>query len=158
MGYEQYHRKWLEPILGIEEDTFPTQDIGDINCKEGRLLTFPNVFQHQVQPFELEDESKPGHRKILAFFLVDPHVRVLSTANVPVQREDWQQRLMSGCDPLVRLPNELRLMVAEILGDDFPISMEKAKMIRERLMEERKVYRLENTKLWEVDVVSLCEH
>ena len=39
--------------------------------------------------FELDDKSKEGYRKIVAFFLVDPMIEVLSTANVPPQRPDW---------------------------------------------------------------------
>ncbi|OJD23982.1 hypothetical protein ACJ73_04661 [Blastomyces percursus] len=58
----------------------------------GRLLTFPNVLQHRVSPFHLEDASKPGHKKILALFLVDPNIRVISSANVPCQRRDsWAE-------------------------------------------------------------------
>ncbi|KAH1647329.1 hypothetical protein KXX16_009435 [Aspergillus fumigatus] len=30
-----------------------------------------------------------GHRKILAFLLVDPHLSMISSANVPPQQEDW---------------------------------------------------------------------
>ena len=43
------------------------------------LLAFPNVVQHRVSPFRLADPTRPGHRKLLALFLVDPHIRILST-------------------------------------------------------------------------------
>ncbi|OJJ40832.1 hypothetical protein ASPWEDRAFT_178657 [Aspergillus wentii DTO 134E9] len=33
--------------------------------------------------------SRDSHRKILALFLVDPNMRVISSANMPPQREDW---------------------------------------------------------------------
>jgi hypothetical protein len=46
----------------------------------------------QVQPFKLADPAKPGVRKILVFFLVDPGTPVLSTARVPPQRLDWMVR------------------------------------------------------------------
>ena len=58
-------------------------------CTEGRLVTFPNTVQHRVAPFALADPTKPGHRKILALFLIDPHRRVISTANVPPQQAEW---------------------------------------------------------------------
>ncbi|KAJ7302345.1 hypothetical protein DFH08DRAFT_977921 [Mycena albidolilacea] len=48
------------------------QDIGAAVTKAGRALAWPNLFQHCVSPFELADRAKPGHRKIFAFFLVDP--------------------------------------------------------------------------------------
>ncbi|KAJ6184217.1 hypothetical protein N7519_005518 [Penicillium mononematosum] len=58
----------------------------------GRLLTFPNTLQHRVSPFSLADNTKPGHRKILALFLVDPNLRIISSANVPPQDELWWKR------------------------------------------------------------------
>jgi hypothetical protein len=47
------------------------------------LLAFPNIFQHKVEPFELVDKSKNGHRKILVFFIVDPGVKITSTKDIP---------------------------------------------------------------------------
>ncbi|KAI1311823.1 hypothetical protein F5Y03DRAFT_410061 [Xylaria venustula] len=68
------------------------QRLGRAVTREGRLIAFPNVLGHQVQPFKLADETRPSHRKILAMFLVDPHVCVLSTSVVPPQRKDWWAR------------------------------------------------------------------
>ncbi len=42
-----------------------------------------------MSPFRLKDPSKPGHRRFIALWLVDPHQRIISTANVPPQRLDW---------------------------------------------------------------------
>ncbi|PGG99365.1 hypothetical protein AJ79_08559 [Helicocarpus griseus UAMH5409] len=158
IGYEQNHYEWLNVIFGVENQESTVQDVGAVNCKEGRLLTFPNIFQHRVQPFQLEDRTKPGHRKILALFLVDPGVRVLSTASVPVQRRDWWQRMWRTDGLMDKLPPELQLMVMERMTGGFPISMEEAKEIRERLMAERKVFIRENEVEWKRDVISLCEH
>ena len=49
----------------------------------------------QVQPFELADSSKAGHRKILCFFLVDPNNRVPSTLDCPPQQAEWLKREVS---------------------------------------------------------------
>ena len=114
------------------------QEIGRVVTREGRLLAFPNVFQHRVAPFKLEDPSKPGHRKILALFLIDPHCRVISTANVPPQQKDWWSPKIRDSERLAKLPGEI---VDQIMEDvDFPISLEEAKELRLKLMEERKVY------------------
>ena len=43
------------------------REIGGIEAKEDRVVVFPNMFQHHVDPFELKDKTKPGHRKILCF-------------------------------------------------------------------------------------------
>jgi hypothetical protein len=42
-----------------------------------------------VGPFQLADLTRPGHRKILALFLVDPNIRITSTENIPPQKYDW---------------------------------------------------------------------
>jgi hypothetical protein len=37
----------------------------------------------------LKDPAKPGHRRFIALWLVDPNVRIISTANVPPQQLNW---------------------------------------------------------------------
>ncbi|KAK4224486.1 hypothetical protein QBC38DRAFT_511743 [Podospora fimiseda] len=75
--------------LGTGEGGTTVQNFGSVETREGRLLAFPNVFHHRVSPFRLEDPTKPGHRRFIALWLVDPHQRIISTANVPPQRLDW---------------------------------------------------------------------
>lgn len=126
-------------------------------CKEGRLLTFPNSLQHRVYPFELADKTKPGHRKMLALFLVDPNIRIISTAHVPSQRRDWWEKMVPWEGVFKGLPLELRNMVMSYL-DDFPIDMDKAKKQRLELMEERKYYVQDIEDSILVNTFSLCEH
>lgn len=45
--------------------------------------------QHRVSSFSLQDRTKPGHRRFIALWLVDPFQRIISTANVPPQQFDW---------------------------------------------------------------------
>ncbi|KAG8631442.1 hypothetical protein KVT40_000582 [Elsinoe batatas] len=129
----------LETLFGIEQNGRGVQDVGRTLTRQGRLLAFPNMVQHQVSPFSLEDKTRPGHRKILAFFLVNPKARILSTANVPPQRKDWWEEELRKTGSLDRVPEELqRYIVNEV--DHFPYGIEEATGIRERLMEERKSY------------------
>ncbi|KAL4923186.1 uncharacterized protein BDV17DRAFT_296611 [Aspergillus undulatus] len=79
----------LDHIDGRNTDSIK-QELGSVETKEGRLITFPNTLQHRVSPFSLEDPTRPGHRKILALSLMDPHHCVISSANVPPQRGDWR--------------------------------------------------------------------
>ncbi|KAG8411428.1 hypothetical protein J3458_015489 [Metarhizium acridum] len=68
-----------------------------------------SVLQHHVAPFRLADPARRGHRKILALFLVDSAVPVISTAKVPSQQEHWwldRLALSTG-----RLPPELTAMM-----------------------------------------------
>ncbi|EGE79440.1 hypothetical protein RJ035_004541 [Blastomyces gilchristii] len=157
IGYEQDQHGWLPLVFGCQNGNAPIQEIGNVVCKQGRLLTFPNILQHRVSPFQLEDPSKLGHRKILALFLVDPNIRIISSANVPCQRRDWWAEQVPWENITGRLPPELFNEVASHL-DDFPISMEDAKELRLELMEERKAVVVEQGQAMESYTFSLCEH
>jgi hypothetical protein len=133
-----------------------------VACKTGRLLTFPNLLQHRVLPFKLADPTKPGHRKILALFLVDPGIRIISTANVPPQQRDWWaeevvKEFNKGKTGLGKLSTELKEKVFEAV-DDFPVGIEEAKRIRLQLMEERSVFVVKHKDAFEQTEFSLCEH
>jgi hypothetical protein len=148
---------WSQPVFGLDNEEACVQNVGDIVCKEGRLITFPNILQHRVSPFELEDPRKPGHRKMLALFLIDPNIRVISTANVPPQQRDWwsEELKSSGC--FEQLAAELQEKVFDSV-DDFPIGIDEAKEIRLKLMDERKEYVVLQDKGFRSVTFSLCEH
>lgn len=115
------------------------QVIGHVLTREDRLLVFPNVLQHRVQPFGLADTTQPGHRKILALFLVDPSIRIPSTANVPPQQKDWWAKEINEQGLLNKLPSEIAdLVYDEVEG--FPLGLEQAKEVRAELMAERGAY------------------
>lgn len=108
-------------------------------------MAFPNLYQHQVQPFHLEDPTKPGHRKILVFFLVDPTQGVPSATNVAPQQREWVTEAMhkAGANSaLARLPVELLTMISE--GNDGTMSRLEAEEYRKELMDERTVFVEEN--------------
>ncbi|EKV12216.1 hypothetical protein PDIG_45410 [Penicillium digitatum PHI26] len=164
IGYEQGQFAFLQAVFGFGEDVDGngynrdiTQDLGAVACKEGRLLTFPNTVQHRVSPFSLVDQSKPGHRKILALFLVDPHRRIISSANVPPQQEDWGfERQNAVKQALARLPVELQNIVQDDL--DPVLTLEKAKEYRLELMKERGYRSGKNYQQFEAGDFYLCEH
>ncbi|KAF5383274.1 hypothetical protein D9615_005045 [Tricholomella constricta] len=161
---EQDDHDWLPAVFGCESYGPGIQDVGTVETREGRLLTWPNILQHQVQPFRLADPTKPGHRKIVALFLVDPGIRVVSTANVPCQQKEWWSEKVvaaGGKTPrgnaIAELPLELR---NHIFGDvdEFPIGLGEAKEVRLQLMEERKNFVVENGEAFAQHQFSLCEH
>lgn len=162
MHYPQGVHGWLTDVYGCENDEAAIQDVGSILCREDRLLTFPNSLQHQVQPFKLADPERPGHRKILALFLVDPAFPIISTANVPPQQRHWWSEKVaeafSGTEAAIgALSNELKDKVfAEV--DDFPIGLDEAKDLRLDLMEERKKYVIVQNNNFSSHSFSLCEH
>lgn len=132
----QHEYSALERHYGIEQDGAALQELGQVLTREGRMLAFPNVLQHRVHNFRLRDATRPGHRKILVMFLVDPHIRVLSTANVPPQQKDWWKDEVRKVGPLAALPLELfDKIIDEVEG--FPMGYEEACEVRDKLMAER---------------------
>ncbi|RMZ11120.1 hypothetical protein D0860_03560 [Hortaea werneckii] len=156
--YDQDDYAHFEKLYGVKNGGPGIQELGRVETKEGRVLAFPNVLQHRVEPFRLADPSRPGHRKIVALFLVDPYVRIPSTINVPPQRKDWwQESALASESRFGNLPPELVENVVRNV-DDFPIDLEEAKQLRLELMEERKVFvAAADAKLRE-DTFSFCEH
>jgi len=160
IGYAQDHHEWLSEVFGCEQYGPAVQEVGSVLCREGRLLSFPNTLQHRVQPFHLVDSTRKGHRKILALFLVDPGIRVISTANIPPQQKDWwsEEVLKNlGVDGLGKLSTELKEKIFDNV-DDFPIGIDEAKQLRLKLMEERSKYVVQQKELFEANEFSLCEH
>ncbi|KAL3479078.1 hypothetical protein BJX99DRAFT_255854 [Aspergillus californicus] len=165
ISYEQDRFEFLQEVFGFGDDVHgrnacqATQDIGGISTREGRLLTFPNILQHRVSPFALADPSKPGHRKILALFLVDPNRRIISSANVPPQREDWWEEKKDTIFKILprRLPVELQDMVIQHV-DVGHITMDEACAYRLELMEERTSRTKLDNEYFETADFSLCEH
>ncbi|KAL8992011.1 MAG: hypothetical protein Q9169_007449 [Polycauliona sp. 2 TL-2023] len=136
LPYPQNEHKAVQQIFGFDNYGPTIQNLGDVLTRQSRLLCFPNVMQHRVSPFRVADPSKPGVRKILALFLVDPHLRIISTANVPPQQHSWWSELVHEARVHEKMPPEL---VDKVLNDSgFPFSLDKAKEQREELMAERK--------------------
>lgn len=105
------------------------------------------------------DRAKPGHRKILALFLIDPDRRIISSANVPPQQANWGHEKRKLVNYLLsqRLPVELRDMIEENIESSF-ITMDEAKAYRLELMQERSVRTEEHNQWFESGSFSLCEH
>ncbi|MFF8507301.1 DUF4246 domain-containing protein [Streptomyces sp. NPDC015492] len=129
--YEQNDDGGLREVYGLEDEDALNQLLGSAATPEGRCLAFPNVLQHRVGSFRLADPTRPGHRKILAFFLVDPEQRIVSTSDVPPQ-QPW--------------------------AETSTMTREQAETFREELMKERKFFVDEhNEQVYEREF-SLCEH
>ncbi|MGA5329573.1 DUF4246 domain-containing protein [Streptomyces griseoincarnatus] len=129
--YAQDDHNGLREVYGLENEGALNQLLGSAATPEGRCLAFPNVLQHRVSPFRLQDPTRPGHRKILAFFLVDPSQTIVSTSDVPPQ-QPW--------------------------AETSTMTLEQAKAYREELMKERKFFVDEHNEQMYEREFSLCEH
>ncbi|NKI44632.1 DUF4246 domain-containing protein [Streptomyces physcomitrii] len=129
--YEQNDDNGLREVYGLEDEDALNQVLGSAPTPAGRCLAFPNILQHRVGSFRLADPTRPGHRKILAFFLVDPSKKIVSTSDVPPQ-QPW--------------------------SETSTMTREEAEGYREQLMHERKFFvDAHNEEVYEREF-SLCEH
>ncbi|KAL8942147.1 MAG: hypothetical protein Q9216_001832 [Gyalolechia sp. 2 TL-2023] len=156
LNYPQNEHRAAEQIYGIENEEPAIQNLGKVLTRESRLLCFPNVMQHRVSPFKLADPSQPGHRKLLALFLVDPHLKIISTENVPPQQHPWWRENVETAGIFHKLPLELAEHVLH--GTDFPITLKDAREQRLELMAERKDFGRQNENALMDRTYSLCEH
>ena len=117
------------------------QELGSVETIQGRCIAFPNVYQHQVQPFRLEDPTKAGVRKIFVAFLVDPtHTVPSATTVAPQQREIIRDAMLAADNSsrLGRLPAELIDIISG--GNDGTMSRTEAEAYRLELMDERTAF------------------
>ena len=120
------------------------QELGSIETVQGRCIAFPNIYQHQVQPFRLEDPTKPGFRKIFVAFLVDPTYTIPSaTIIAPQQREIIRDAMLTVDNSwLGRLPVELIDVISG--GNDGTMSRAEAEAYRLQIMNERTKFARKN--------------
>ncbi|KAI5804590.1 hypothetical protein EDC01DRAFT_610830 [Geopyxis carbonaria] len=134
---ELCRESWLFSIFGRQHGDSGLQPVGGVNIVQNRLVTFPNTLQHRVAPFSLEDRTIPGCRKMLALFLVDPHIRIASTAHVMPQQHEWWADRARRQNPVATLPAELAQMVVDAAGGGKGTSAAEARAIREQVVQER---------------------
>ncbi|KAJ2256877.1 hypothetical protein GGI13_001062 [Coemansia sp. RSA 455] len=117
----------IEPSQGGEEDPI-SQELGSVGIKNGRCVVFPNIHQYKFPKLKLANKTKPGHCKMLTFYVVDPSTRIPSTEIVPPQQQDWYFEDVLEFEPFRSLP---QLIVDGILAKvDIPISLKEAKKTR----------------------------
>lgn len=88
LNYPQNDYLYTGHHYGIEDhhDGVMNRYLGLIRCHEGASVIFPNTLQHHVKDFSLADTTKSSLRTILAFFVIDPDHRIVSTAHIPPQQ------------------------------------------------------------------------
>ncbi|KAM0335022.1 hypothetical protein ACHAQA_000056 [Verticillium albo-atrum] len=156
-SYEQGQFEGLESIFGVRDfgSSEAVQELGSVSTRQGRMLVFPNTLQHAVGSFGLADRSKPGHRRFIVLWLVDPNYRICSTRNVPPQQHDWWAEKRLAEYNFKGLPQEIVNMVGKEVSD-FPMSLKKAKELRLELMKERT--RMVEAVEHRFGSFNLCEH
>ena len=136
-NYEQYDWTGVEKVYGLKQNEQSNQILGKISTKQGRLICFPNIYQHKAMNVALNDTAKPGIRRLLVFFVIDPNHRIISSENIPVQQKEFYDSDKNNVQ-IVKESDALKY--------------------RLELMEERKyIIDQTNDEFYEREV-SLCEH
>ena len=145
----------LLAVFGLSVDEPLIQDVGAVTCIQGRCLCWPNILQHKVEGFQLEDPTLPGIRKVLVFFLVDPNACIKSTALVPPQQQSWMEMELDRIHIFSRLPLEVRELIMQYT---WHFTHDMALEVREDVMDERKYFVDSNTQKPVLREYDLCEH
>ncbi|KAI0646676.1 hypothetical protein C8Q79DRAFT_1051114 [Trametes meyenii] len=157
LNYEQWDHQGYLVVYGLTNTHALNQALGHIIATEDKCVVFPNIYQHRVEPFALADHTRPGHRKILAFFLVDPLTPVRSTSSVPPQQAQWYRDAVYSASAFRKLPAELVDHILNLVLEG-TITAEEAKADREELMKERARFTLNhNNSVFEAEF-AMCEH
>lgn len=144
--YEQGDDFYVKTIYGFKDEDPMVRPLGAVESKQGRVVIFPNLLQHHVDAFELADKTKPGHRKILCFFVINPfNTQVVGSDKVAPQQESWWE------------DGAAKKYFPQLGKEDASLmSWDEALAVREQLMDERLAKIGHDNESFER--FSLCEH
>ncbi|KAH7337290.1 hypothetical protein B0J17DRAFT_769438 [Rhizoctonia solani] len=148
------------PISGEYRDGPTVNDLGAVITCQDRCIAFPNTYQHRVSSFELADKSKPGHRKIVALFLIDPANHRPSTTTVPPQQKKWRTSGITANPILKAAFNKLSPEILDHIDSmvDGSMTRTEAEAYRLELMDERKAFVHKNGRRYFKPLFNMCEH
>lgn len=154
--YEQSDDSGVAVMYGLFNEDLLVQTLGSVSTIEDRCLAFPNILQHKVEPFALDDPTKPGARKILAFFLIDPEKQIPSTSVIPPQQQHWIDEIQGPLLKKLKLFEFAEQRVKEMASSD-SMTLDQAQAYRLELMNERSALSEPDPDDYE-SYFSLCEH
>lgn len=129
----------VRALFGLQERDYLRREAGSVKIKQDKMVIFANYMQHSLRPFSLADRSRKGHLKMLYFYIVDPHNKVMySTDQVPPQQADWAWKDTVLNDDS-RLTRKLPVEVLDQVFDNvkWPMNLKAAKDLRMQLARER---------------------
>lgn len=136
--YDRGDTVWLEQIFGLQNNEPAVQTVGSIKIMDGRAVAWPNTLQHRGV-LGLKDKTKPGYAHMLQLFLIDPNIRIISTANVPPQRLDWKREADIAPVDVTKLSLEDKLKALPREGG-YPWALQEAKNILREARVERQQF------------------
>ncbi|KAG8901221.1 hypothetical protein FRB99_005476 [Tulasnella sp. 403] len=166
--YEQDDDQGVLMTWGMQRYKERNQNLGSVLTPENRCIAFPNLYQHRVSPFKLVDPTKPGHRKIIALFLVDPAITIPSTTQIPPQQRHWRRdaAIQSTSPDGNAVPtgrshsgDASKEALDMVMGHmERSMTEEEAKAYREELMDERTSFVANSNENYFAMTFNFCEH
>ncbi|KIO30482.1 hypothetical protein M407DRAFT_69195, partial [Tulasnella calospora MUT 4182] len=159
LSIEQDDALGVMRVWGIKRHGPANQRVGATPTPAGRCLAFPNIYQHKVSPFELADKTKPGHRKIVALFLLDPEHPRFSTTDIPPQQAEWYEVAMQQA-PKTSLFHKLPAEIMKETTRQLPnlMTLDEAQKYRLELMDERTAFVETQDENYFASDFNFCEH
>ncbi|KEP48077.1 DUF4246 family protein [Rhizoctonia solani 123E] len=159
-NYEQNDDHGCILSWGLEREGPCVNELGSVITCQDRCIAFPNTYQHRVSPFELLDKSKPGYRKIVALFLIDPAIHRPSTTTVPPQQKEWRASGINANPILKAAFNKLAPEIIDHIDSmvEGTMTREEADAYRLELMDERKAFVRNNDEAFFLAPFDMCEH
>ncbi|KAH8835096.1 hypothetical protein DL96DRAFT_1572815 [Flagelloscypha sp. PMI_526] len=120
---------------GLKHESPCNQELGSTTLRVGHAVTFPNIYQYMLEPFELANNQKPGYLVLVCFLLIDPDLPqedIPSTATVPPHQASWVRDALDA-NIRDRLPPELIDQHNGIFNDSECLELAK-EMESERLL------------------------
>ena len=133
----------MEDVCGLQNDEPLVQPLGEVGTPEGQSIAFPNVYQQRRSSLCLVDPTRPGHRSFMAFYLVDPTQRVLSTARVPPQQAEWMEEGLAEAMADSVPVKALQALIMEYVG--WPMTEQEAQRHRRAMAKQRRAMLTEYT-------------
>lgn len=140
--YMQGDEFGVAKVYGLKDGDPMVHYLGREEAKTGKVLVFPNNLQHHVDPFELADKTRPGHRKILCFFIVNPLNDMVVGSDQVASQQGWD--------------DSVETLLGGLSLSDSPMTWEEALEYRKQFMEERSPPTYDDGD--SVERFCLCEH
>eukprot|EP01024_Parvocaulis_polyphysoides_P046654 TRINITY_DN4402_c0_g1_i3.p1 TRINITY_DN4402_c0_g1~~TRINITY_DN4402_c0_g1_i3.p1 ORF type:complete len:680 (+),score=114.13 TRINITY_DN4402_c0_g1_i3:103-2040(+) len=123
--------------------------LGSVPIQKNRCIVFPNNVQYRITEFQQENKMNIQENvkkcRILYFFLADPELEIVSSADV--KNQNWQENK-------IEIAIELQKIAKRVLGQSLPqiaaekiVLMAKTGFSREEELDHRRTI-IQNTKLY----------
>ncbi len=94
------------------------KELGTLKTLENHMYAWVNACQHKLKPIR-NDSNTVKKRSFIAFFLVDPDIKITSTADIPPQNQYWTEEVaQSEMEHLMTERKKVKIMLNKQIEDE----------------------------------------